>query len=319
MTGSQSAAASPEVRAPVRRFEQSEAAVRAIEGYEAALCENAARRRLNGFAVTDQDQPEEAFCLFPARPLRPPLAIIGGMGPLAGAMAFRRACSRFLNSRAVVLYQACSMPDRSTVILREGAPDTSPCREMASRLASAVRLAAGLAGQEGQPVRCILACNSAHHFWRLLQDDLRRNAAGQQREVQMISLVESTLEALNSRPGRNALLLTTEGARAGQVFSAPFRDAGVAFEEPSPALNHLLMRTVFEGIKSLDERRAVELGNELFETILRTGRDYDCVLAGCTELPLTFDLLKRRGSRAVVDFLSHVKIIDPLEEALCRA
>jgi hypothetical protein len=74
--------------------------------------------------VTDQDQPEEVFCLFPARPDRPPLAIVGGMGPLAGALAFRQACTRIQNSRAVVLYQACSVPDRSTVILSEGRPDT---------------------------------------------------------------------------------------------------------------------------------------------------------------------------------------------------
>jgi hypothetical protein len=47
--------------------------------------------------------------------------------------------------------------------------------------------------------------------------------------------------------------------------------------------------------------------------------DFDCILAGCTELPLTIDLLKRRGTPAVAALLSRVKIIDPLEEALCRA
>ena len=86
-----------------------------------------------------------------------------------------------------------------------------------------------------------------------------------------------------------------------------------------PTLSRLLMRAIFEGIKSLDERRAVELGNEFFETILRSGHDYDCILAGCTELPLTIDLLRRRGSPAVAAFLSRVKIVDPLEEALGHA
>ena len=72
-------------------------------------------------------------------------------------------------------------------------------------------------------------------------------------------------------------------------------------------------------MKSLDERRAVELGNEFFEAILRSGQDYDCVLAGCTELPLTIDLLKLRGSPAVAAFLSRAKIVDPVEEALRHA
>jgi aspartate racemase len=307
------------LQAPVRRFQRYEAAVQAMAGHEAALCENALRRRSNGSTVTDQDQPEEVFCLFPARPLHPPLAIIGGMGPLAGAMAFRQACTRFRDSRAVVLYQACSMPDRSTVILGGDGPHTPSCRGVALRLTGAVRLAVDIAGPASPPARCIVACNSAHYFWRLLKDELRQTEPGRECQVRMISLVDSSLEALKFQSCRKALLLATEGARVGQVFSAPFRDAGIAFEEPSPTLGRLLMRAIFEGVKALDDRWAVELGNEFFETILRTGRDYDCVLAGCTELPLIIDLLRLRGSPAVAAFLSRVRIVDPMEEALCRA
>jgi aspartate racemase len=209
-----------------------------------------------------------------------------------------------------LLYQACGIPDRSTVILGAGGADAPSCAEVALRLADAVRLAAGLVGPA--PVRCIIACNSAHYFWPLVEADLRQT-------VQMVSLVDAAIEALGRRGCRRALLLATEGARAGQVFSAPLRDAGVAFEEPSPAQGRLLMRAIFEGLKSLDERRAVELANQLFEDVLGTGRDYDCVVAACTEVPLTIDLLRRRGSSAVAAFLSRVAIVDPLEEALCRA
>ena len=305
-----------ELEAPVLRFfEHHQAAVEAVADCQAALCADAARRRSVGLTVTDQDQPDEAFCLFPSRPIYPPLAIVGGMGPLAGAQAFRQACARFQDSRAVVLYQACSVPDRSTVILGESRPDTALCREIASRLADAVRLAAGLAHAASQPVRCVIACNSAHYFWRLVIDDLRQTAA----KVEMISLVESSVDALRFEHCRRALLLSTEGARAGEVFSMPCRDAGIDFDEPSPALSRLLMSAVYEGIKSLDERRAVELGNEFFETVLRSGRDYDCILAGCTELPLIIDLLRLHGSPAVAAFLSRVKIVDPLEEALAHA
>jgi aspartate/glutamate racemase len=319
MAASTSAIASLQFQAPVRRFEQYEGAMRAMSGYEAVLRENALLRRSNGLTVTDQDQPAEVFCLVPVRPLRPPLALIGGMGPLAGARAFRRACARFRNSRVVVLYQVCSMPDRSTIILRENDPDTPLCREMALRMADAVRLAVDLAGPADKPARCIIACNSAHYFWRLLTDDLRQTAPGRKCEVRMISLVNSILKALKFHSCRKTLVLAAEGARMGQVFSARFRHAGIAFEEPPPTLGPLLTRVIFEGVKALDDRRAVELGNEFFEAILRTGRDYDCVLAGCTELPLTIDLLRLRGSPAVVAFLSRVRIVDPLEEALRRA
>src|ERR1039458_10536166 len=63
MPASQSAMASPKLQAPVRRFEQYEAAVQAMAGYEGALRENALRMRSNGLTVTDQDQPAEVFCL----------------------------------------------------------------------------------------------------------------------------------------------------------------------------------------------------------------------------------------------------------------
>jgi len=308
-------ASSPSVAAqqvPVRRFEQYDEAARAVAACEKALYEGASRRRSSGLTVTDQDQPDEAFCLYPAHPARPPLAIVGGMGPLAGAHAFRRACARFRNSRVVVLYQACSTPDRSTVILRESGPPTSSCRDLASRLAASVRLTADLAGETRQPVRCIVACNSAHYFWRLLEEELGPC------DVRMVSLVESSIEALKALCCRRALLLATEGARVGQVFSASCRAAGIIFDEPSPPLSHLLMRAIFEGIKAMNYRRAVEMGNEFFETIVAAGRHYDCLLAGCTELPITIDLLKLHGSPAVTAFLSRVRIVDPVEAALCR-
>jgi aspartate racemase len=303
---------------PVRRFARHQAAEEAMVGYQAALREDAARRRSRGSTVKDQDHRDEVFCLLPARPALDarPLVIVGGMGPLAGAMAFRRACARFEDSRAVVLYQACSVPDRSTVILGEGRLDTPACRRVASRLASAVRLAVGLAPAGHRPARCILACNSAHYFWPLVLEQLRRPRPC---PVEMISLVESAAEALRRLACRSALILATEGARAGQVFSAPFRAAGIPFDEPSPPLSLLLMRAVFEGVKALDERRALELGDELFEAVARSGRGYDCVLAGCTELPIAVALLRLRGRPAVRTFLSRVKVVDPLEEALGHA
>lgn len=304
--------------APVRRFRRHEAVVQAMEDYGTTLCRNACQRRAEGLAVTDQGQPDELFGLFADSPVRPPLAIIGGMGPLAGAMAFRQACRSFRDSRSVVLYQACSVPDRSTVILGEGRPDTRRCRDMASKLADAVRLALAIIPLSREPARCIIACNSAHYFWRLVTEDLQQ-APPTQCETQMISLVESALEALRLQSRGRSLILATEGARAGRVFSDPCREAGIDFDEPSPALSRLLMSAIFEGVKSLDESRAVELGNQFFETILQSGRDYDCIVAGCTELPLTIDLLKLHGSPAVAAFLSRVNVIDPLQEALRHA
>ena len=306
-------------RPPVAHtFRHFQAAVLATARYEAGLRGNAARMRSRGATVVDQDQSEEAFCLSPATPLLPPLAIVGGMGALAGATAFRQACLRFGNSRTVVLYQACGIPDRSTIIAGARGPDAPSCREMASRLADAVRQAVSIVGPAERPVRCIIACNSAHYFLPLLEAELRRTERQWSRDVQIVSLVQSSVEALVRLGCRRTLLLATEGARVGRIFSAPLRDAGIAFEEPSPSQSQLLMRVIFEGVKALHEQRAVELGNAFFEAVVEAGRDYDCLLAGCSEIPLLLDLLRGRGNAAAAGFLDRVKMVDPVEEALGR-
>ena len=86
MAVSQSAVASLVIEAPIHRFQHYGAAVQAMADYQAALCENASQRRSQGFAVTDQDQPDEVFCLCPAGADQPPLAItaakVDGMAAL---------------------------------------------------------------------------------------------------------------------------------------------------------------------------------------------------------------------------------------------
>jgi hypothetical protein len=79
------------------------------------------------------------------------------------------------------------------------------------------------------------------------------------------------------------------------------------------------MRTIYEGPKSLDERRAVELGTMFFEAVARGMTDIGCVLAGCTELPTTLELLRERSTSTVRSFLARVDIVDPMDAALAVA
>jgi aspartate/glutamate racemase len=189
---------------------------------------------------------------------------------------------------------------------------------MAARLAAAVRLAVDVVPPSGQPARCIIACNSAHYFWRMVSEDLQQGTAPSC-TTRMVSLVDASMAALRSQRCARVLILATEGARVGKVFSQPCLDASIGFDEPSLQLSRLLMSAIFEGMKSLDRSRAVALGEEFFAAILRSGRNYDCILAGCTEIPLTIDLLRLAGSPAVSAFLCGVRIVDPVAEALCHA
>lgn len=304
MRGAQIAPAALEF--PVRQFSDNLAARHAISVYESGLWEAASRWRAAGQSVADQDYPDAIFRLTPPEPVLPPLAILGGMGPLAGAKAFREACNRFGDSRAVALYQACSLPDRTQTIL---AADEKRARDLAAAIGQAARKAVGLL-PPGRFPACIVSCNSAHYFW----PEIETLAAPLCR---LVSLVAASLEALRNLPGKT-LLLTTKGARAGQVFSRPFRKARIDFDEPAEAADGLLMAAIYEGVKALDDGRAVALGNEFFEAILKTGTPYCRILAGCTEIPTLIDLLKRHGRPAVAAFLSGVEILDPLREALAR-
>jgi aspartate racemase len=292
----------------VQRFGDFRQALPAIARYQEWLHTEAAACRGRGSPAADQYYPEEAFCLSPPAARRDALALVGGMGPLAGALAFQNACEKFENSREIVLYQACSAPNRTTVILADnGSLETAADMDMAARLTGAASKAAGLVSCGTGRVSCIVVCNAAHYFWKWIDW-----APG----IEPVSLVDSSARTLRSMGCRRVLLLTTWGARAGRVYSTRLAEAGVPFEEPSPALEQTLMRAIYGGVKALDDGIALSAGTEFFQGVLRTMGDFDCILAGCTELPYLTELLKQKSSPDVAGFLSGVAILDPVAAAI---
>jgi aspartate racemase len=308
----------PSPRQSVHRFDDAREAMHAIGSYISWLQLQAISCRSNGAVVKDQDYPEDAFCLMPKRPYRRPLALIGGMGPLAGARAFIQACEKFGESRRITLYQACSVPDRTSIILAgRRNPSHSSDLEMATHLANAVCRALDLFPETTEWTDCILVCNSAHYFYEPLARILARFPAYR---MNLISLTASAIRRVCSEAIESpVLLLCTEGARVGRIFSRAAAAAGVNFEEPSAEAELLLMRAIYHGIKSMDDERAVRFGTQFFETILREKGPYDSLLAGCTELPMMIELLRARGTPDVKAFLSHAAIIDPMNAALDAA
>jgi aspartate racemase len=306
------------LRQSVHRFDDTYEAVHCIGSYVSWLQLQAAIRRSSGDTVNDQDYPEEAFCLVPNRETRPPLMLIGGMGPLAGARAFVRACQKFGHSRRIILYQACSVPDRTPVILAsQRNQSNSSDLEMATHLADAIRRAIGLLPQTTEQADCIMVCNSAHYFYEPLVRILARLFAYR---INLISLTGSAIRTVRRRANdRPVLLLCTEGARVGRIFSHVAAIAGVNLEEPSAEAERLLMHAIYHGIKSMDDERAVQFGTQFFEAILRENGAYDSIVAGCTELPVIIELLKARSTPDIKTFLSQAIIIDPMEESLDAA
>ncbi len=281
----------------------------AIHAHIQRLAASAAERRRRGEEVCDQHFPVELFVLRPARTTLPPLVLLGGMGPLAGAEGFARACSLFGESREIVLLQACSIPDRTQAALADARSRSGVSPEhvaVGCALEAALDEAIRQVAATRRPVDVIVLCNAAHAF---LQDVPRG-------DVRLISLVECVVDALGRQDSRPALILSSLGTRVSRIFPRRLDQAGIAYAEPSARIQDALMRAIYEGLKALDWETASAAGEAVFAELLGAGTDVGCIVAACTEIPQILDLVKRTGNQDLRDRLSRIDIVDPVELAL---
>jgi aspartate racemase len=282
----------------------------AIDAHVLRLSAMASERRRRGEEVRDQDFPVELFALRPAHPAHAPLVLLGGMGPLAGAAGFARACALFGESREIVLLQACSVPDRTQAGLADARSQTgvSPAHvAVGCALDAALYEAIQHVTPRRGAIDVIVLCNAAHAFF---PDDFVRGG------VRLISLVECVADALAQRPSRPALILSSLGTRVSRIFPRRLEAAGIAYVEPSDRIQDALMRAIYEGLKALDWETASAEGEAVFAELLGAGTDIGCIVAACTEIPQIVELVKRTGSEDLRDRLSRIDVIDPVELAL---
>ena len=296
-------------------FAESGAAIAAIHAWMERLSAEAAGRRLRGEEVCDQSLPVELFALRPARTALPPLVLLGGMGPLAGAEGFARACLTFGNSREIVLLQACSIPDRSRAVLADARFGNRVSPEhvaLAGALEAALSEAIRHVTATRRPIDVIALCNAAHAF--LPAVFARMRSAG----VRPISLVECVVDALRRRPGP-ALILSSTGTRVSRIFTRRFDEEGIRYVEPSDRIQETLMRAIYAGVKALDWDTAASAGEEVVSELLATHGDIGCIVAGCTEIPQILGLFERAASADLRKRLSRIEVVDPVELALNAA
>ncbi|HYI13060.1 MAG TPA: aspartate/glutamate racemase family protein [Thermoanaerobaculia bacterium] len=306
-------------------FVRSGEAIEATQSYIRRLSAAAVRRRVRGEEVCDQDFPAEIFALRPPRATGSPLVLLGGMGPLAGAEGFARACSLFGESREIVLLQACSIPDRTQAILADARSATGVSMEhqvLVSMLDAARQAAIDRVITPHGAIDVVMLCNAAHAF--LPHAFLPEGAArpGNER-VRSISLVDCVVDALRRRSGP-ALILSAEGTRLSRIYTRRLAEARIPYVEPSERLQRMLMRAIYEGVKAFDWKAAAENGAAVLEELLSANPDVECIVAGCTEIPKILDTLKSVATQKLVERLSlearlsRVEILDPVELAFRR-
>ena len=219
---------------------------------------------------------------------RPPVGVIGGVGPQATAY-FLDMVVRLTQARRdqdhldMVVLNHASIPDRTAFILGESDEDPGPVMAEDAR-----RLAAF--GVDF----LVLPCNTAHHFTQEIEAAV---------DVPLVNIVEETVAEVGRRvPDLAAVgLLATSGTVRAGVYQRAIEAVGARTVLPDEHGQVALMRIIYEQVKAglpadLDAFRGLVDG-------LR-GRGAQAVVLGCTELSVVaadHDLLAE--DRRLVDSL----------------
>lgn len=296
-------------------FGEAREALDAILSYQERLQEFSREQERLGQAACDQSHPTEVFGLRPACATAPPLVLLGGMGPLAGADGYARACRRFQNTREIVLFQACFIPDRTAVLLRSAGPTAPEHLLMIELLESAVSEALSQVATCDEPITLVVLCNTCHFFIPEVLGRLRKRQPAMAARVRFVSLVESTVETVRRRGHRRIMALYTSGTKLSRIYSRRFDEEGFSYVEPTGAIEQALMHAIFSGVKASNRSAVLEGGAVLFDEILATGEEFECIVAACTEVPFILDSLIEAGSERVRAFLKRVEVVDPVSAA----
>jgi aspartate racemase len=298
-------------------FAASQEAIAATKSFKQSLYTIAQAQKQRGELVSDQIYPTEVIAIRPVKTQAPPLILIGGMGPLAGLGGFEQACKKFQNTREIVLFQACSLHNRSSVIEDETCQSTNSSEEQfVIMLTAAVVQAMEYVSSSEKTIHIMVLCNKAHYFLPQLIERLQHHHPQVLKKLQWFSLIEFVVDYLQWQNLRHPLILCTNGTKQGRVYSHPLQKSGITYTELNDTLQSILMDGIYQGVKSFERDFACQAGEKLFQEFLKTESEIDCIIAGCSEVPYLLDWLKLTASDSVQQFLSSVEIIDPIGLAL---
>ncbi len=299
-------------------FTTSQEAIAAIKNFKQRLYVIAQAQKQRGELVSDQIYPTEVIAFRPPMTQAPPLILVGGMGPLAGLRGFEQACKRFQNTREIVLFQACSLHNRTSVIQHKTCQSASNSSEQqfVTMLAAAVIAAMEYVSSSEETIHIIVLCNTAHYFLPKVVQRLQHHHPQVFIRLQWFSLIDSVIDYVQLQNRRHPLVLCTNGTKQGRIYSHPLQRAGIAYIELNDTLQSILMQGIYQGVKAFDWDFTCQVGENLFQEFLKTELEIDCIIAGCSEIPYLLDQLKITASKSVQKFLSAVEIIDPIQLAL---
>jgi aspartate/glutamate racemase len=283
----------------------------------------------NGGKPKDQNFPVELIRLVPPNPKHPPLLIVGGMGPLAGAQAFQDALKKFGDTREIVLLQLCNVPDRTGALNADAKlggrseEHDKVVATMKDGLLRAEKHALKTTSQFGT-AHMVVACNTAHNFApeAFVEYQQERAQNGALKLDSMIDCVTAELKKSQAGKDSSVVILGTDGTLKTKLYINPLEENGVKCAVPDVDGQKLLMGAIYDGVKAFDTNKTLEYGEALFRRLAETGQITPgqpfVVLAACTEVPEIINVLKTQGSPAIQKLLAQVQVADPMSITLAR-
>ncbi|KAA0256829.1 aspartate/glutamate racemase family protein [Deferribacter autotrophicus] len=210
--------------------------------------------------------------------------IIGGMGPEATLDLFKKIIKNTPAKKdqehiPVVIDNYPQIPDRTAFLYGKGENPLPYLLESMERL-------------EKAGVDCLcMPCNTAHYFI----EELRKRT-----QVTFISIVEAVLsDILKSKKEYKKIgLMATDGTFIGKVYHTPFELKGLEIVDFNDKIQQSIMNSIYT-LKAGDFTKAVDIFKDVFEKIV--DEDYDCLIAGCTEIPILLPYIEKNKNVDIFD------------------
>ena len=216
------------------------------------------------------------------------VGIIGGMGPEATVDLFVKIIKNTDAKKdqehiPIVIDNYPQIPDRTAYIFGRGENPLPYLLESVRRL-------------ERASVDCLcMACNTAHYFI----EELRRET-----KVPFISMIEVVLEKIVEEGDCKKIgLMATDGTVKAKIYHNAFENAGLEIHNFEGGIQRLIMESIYK-LKAGEHEQAKELFKNAIAGI--KSKSYDCLIAGCTEVPVLLSLIDEK-------LLEDIKVFDATE------
>ena len=194
------------------------------------------------------------------------LGIIGGMGPAATDLLYRRIIDRTdaqcdQEHLDMIILNHASIPDRTAAIL------SGNTREVEEKLISDARFL-----EKSGATAIAIPCNTSHYFYDAISGGV---------EIEVINMVRETARYVKELGRKRVCVLATDGTMATGVYEKELAAAGVEYVRPDGEVQKTVMHIIYDQIK-----KGFDGSMEDFEKIHRFVKSKGCdgAILACTEL-----------------------------------